>query len=142
MPIVSTDIKYRLSGGSSNTDPTASLGGVKSTTDASTNLLDTVSSAEAAAGDVVHGVAMEYATAPTADGDKEILVDVSGESVYRYPPDAGTVTVALIGVTMDVGGAQSINIDASADDCILVRDVDTANNLVFIQIRPAFAGVV
>ena len=97
---------------------------------------------KAAAGDVVHGVAMEYATAPTADGDKEILVDVSGESVYRYPPDAGTVTVALIGVTMDVGGAQSINIDASTDDCILVRDVDTANNLVFIQIRPAFAGVV
>lgn len=51
MPIVSTDIKYRLSGGAANTDPLAALGGIKSTTDMSTNLLDTVSSVEAAAGD-------------------------------------------------------------------------------------------
>ena len=35
MAIVSTDIKYRLSGGLANTDPAASLGGVKSSTDAS-----------------------------------------------------------------------------------------------------------
>jgi hypothetical protein len=97
---------------------------------------------QAAAGDVVHGVAMQYSTAPSADGDKVVLMDVSTESVYAYPPDSGTVTAALIGVTMDVGGAQSIDIDASADDCILVRDVDTANNLVYVQIRPAFAGVV
>ncbi len=93
------------------------------------------------AGDVAQGVAMEYATAPTADGDKEILMDISGESVYRFPPDAGTVTVALIGKTCDTGGAQSVNIDATVNDCLLIRDVDTANNLVFIQVRPAFAGV-
>lgn len=52
MPIVSTDIKYRLSGGSGNTDPNASLGGVKSSTEASASLFDDVSSAEAVAGDV------------------------------------------------------------------------------------------
>lgn len=97
---------------------------------------------QAAAGDVVHGAAMEYATAPSADGGKEILMDVSADSIYAYPPDAGTATVALIGLTMDVGGAQSIDIDASADDCILVRDIDSENNLVLVQIRPAFAGVV
>lgn len=50
MAIVSSDIKYRLSGGASNTNPAASLGGVKSSTDAS-NYFDDVSSAEASAGD-------------------------------------------------------------------------------------------
>ena len=50
MAIVSTDIQYRLSGGSSNSDPAASLGGVKSSTAAS-NYFDDVSSAEASAGD-------------------------------------------------------------------------------------------
>ncbi len=50
MAIISTDIQYRLSGGSSNSNPAASLGGVKSSTAAS-NYFDDVSSAEASAGD-------------------------------------------------------------------------------------------
>lgn len=56
MPIVSTDIKYRLSGGAANSDPNASLGGAKSSVeivDATLhNLFDIVSSAEASSGDV------------------------------------------------------------------------------------------
>jgi hypothetical protein len=52
MPIVSSDIKYRLSGGASNSDPLLSLGGAKSSVDAPLNLFDDVSSAEALAGDV------------------------------------------------------------------------------------------
>lgn len=52
MPIASSDIKYRLSGGSSNTDPAASLGGAASTTDAGSGIFDNVSSAEASAGDI------------------------------------------------------------------------------------------
>lgn len=54
MPIISTDIVYRLSGGASNTDVNASLGGAKSSTSVGTglhNLFDVVGSAEAAAGD-------------------------------------------------------------------------------------------
>lgn len=54
MPIISTDIQYRLSGGASNTDVNASLGGVKSSTSVGTglhNLFDVVSSAEASSGD-------------------------------------------------------------------------------------------
>lgn len=50
MPIVSSDIKYRLSGGSSNTDPAASLGGIISSTDAGSNIFANVSSSDAAAG--------------------------------------------------------------------------------------------
>lgn len=52
MAIVSGDILYKLSGGSGNSDPNASLGGVISTTTASTNVYDDVGSAEAIAGDI------------------------------------------------------------------------------------------
>lgn len=51
MPIISTDIKYRLSGGAANADPLASIGGIKSATDAGATLFDDVSSAEASSGD-------------------------------------------------------------------------------------------
>lgn len=52
MPIISTDIQYRLSGGSANADANASLGGAKSATVVPAALFDDVSSAESAAGDV------------------------------------------------------------------------------------------
>lgn len=54
MAIISTDIVYRLSGGSGNVDPNTSLGGVKSNTAITTglhNLFDLVGSAESSAGD-------------------------------------------------------------------------------------------
>lgn len=52
MPIVSSDIKFRLSGGAANADQNASLGGAKSSTEASASLFDNVDSSEAAAGDI------------------------------------------------------------------------------------------
>lgn len=51
MPIISTDIKYRLSGGGANTEQDAALGGAASTTDASASIFDNVLSGEASAGD-------------------------------------------------------------------------------------------
>jgi len=51
MPISASDIKFRLSGGGSNADQNASLGGAKSSTEASSALFDNVSSGEASAGD-------------------------------------------------------------------------------------------
>ena len=55
MPIVSNDIKYRLSGGASNADPNASLGGAMSSTEIVSatlhNLFDVVKGDESAAGD-------------------------------------------------------------------------------------------
>lgn len=56
MPIQSTDIQFRLSGGASNSDPLASLGGAKSSFAAASALFDSVSGEEAAAGDVEHRV--------------------------------------------------------------------------------------
>lgn len=52
MPIASTDIKFRLSGGASNADPLASLGGAKSDTEAGASIFDSVSGAESASGDI------------------------------------------------------------------------------------------
>lgn len=56
MPIADTDILLRLSGGSGNSDPNASLGGVMSTSTVITdntlhNLFDKVTGAESTAGD-------------------------------------------------------------------------------------------
>lgn len=55
MAVVSSDLKFYLSGGGSNTDPNAALGGVISSTEVSAtamnNLFDNVSDAEATAGD-------------------------------------------------------------------------------------------
>lgn len=53
MPIASNEIKYRLSGGAANADPTVSLGGAKSSVDAvPSTIFDTVAGAESSAGDV------------------------------------------------------------------------------------------
>lgn len=51
MAIVASDLKFYLSGGGSNADPAASLGGAISSTQVGSNLFDDISTAEAAAGD-------------------------------------------------------------------------------------------
>lgn len=51
MPISNANLKYYLSGGGSNTDPNASIGGARSSTAAGTDLFDTVTGDESAAGD-------------------------------------------------------------------------------------------
>lgn len=96
---------------------------------------------QAAAGDIPICVAMEKSAAPSADGDLSILADFDLTTVYEYPPDAGSVTVALIGKTCDVGGPKSVNIDATVDDVLLIVDVDTDANTAFVMIRPTYAGV-
>lgn len=52
MPIISTDLKYRLSGGAANSDPNASIGGAISSNDAPASIFDNVLSSEASAGDI------------------------------------------------------------------------------------------
>lgn len=52
MPIISTDIQYRLSGGAANSNANASLGGAKSSVAVPSGLFDDVTSPESAAGDV------------------------------------------------------------------------------------------
>jgi hypothetical protein len=51
MPIISTEVQYRLSGGASNSVANSSLGGVKSSSAVPAQFFDDVSGAESAAGD-------------------------------------------------------------------------------------------
>ena len=100
---------------------------------------------QAAAGsNTVAGVAFDSVASPSSDGDVSILVDISESSVYAYPPDSGTVTLALAGTTMDLGGARSIDIDASTDGVVRVVGTDVDNNLVFVTFKTvtSYAGVV
>lgn len=85
----------------------------------------------ASAGDAPVGIAIDPApTAPAADGDFHIRVDVSPLSRYEYPADTGSVTQALAFTWLDVGGAQSIDIDATTDKVFYVHEVNTTANTV------------
>lgn len=113
MPIVSGDIIYRLSGGASNSDPAASLGGVKSSTPMGSNLLDDVSSAESAAGDVeyrafyVHNahatLTMENAVcwiqANTPSGDTTLDIGLGTSAVNGTEQTVANESTAPSGVT-------------------------------------------
>lgn len=98
----------------------------------------------AAAGDKQVGIAQDAvitADIPGSDGALTIMVDISQTAIYRYPPDTGTVTQALVGLTCDLGGARSLDIDASADDCVRIVRVDTATNELYVQQILVSAGV-
>lgn len=86
---------------------------------------------KAAAGDWPCGIALEECAVPSADGDVSILIDTSEMSIYEYPPDTGSVTAALAGTRVDLGGAQSINIDATTDKCFRILRADVINNTVY-----------
>lgn len=117
MAIVASDLKWRLSGGSSNTNPNNALGGVMSSTDivdaTSDNLFDDVSGAEATAGDVEyrgfyvlnnHGSlslsnAKIYISTLTSSADTELDIGLATEAVNV---DMGTIaneSTAPSGVT-------------------------------------------
>lgn len=97
---------------------------------------------QAAAGDKIVGVAMSrLETAPAADGESSVLVDISEQSVYAYPGST-TVSQGKLMLTCDVGGARAIDETASSDDCIRIVGVDAANNLYLVQPILVLAGVV
>jgi len=97
------------------------------------------------AGDLAYGVAVSHMTSdmsPSTSGDITAPVYVGYNNQYIYPPDTGTVTLALRQKKMDIGGAGTVNIDASTDGILLCVDVDIPNNKVIVQLLPAvWAGV-
>ena len=115
MPIVNTDLKYRLSGGAANTSPAASLGGAISTaaggviTSASlNNLFDNVSGSEAAAGTVEHRciyIKNEHAS---------LALTLAKLWIQTQDPHAGvTFAIALAGEGKNVS-AETIANEAAA----------------------------
>jgi hypothetical protein len=71
MPITGTNIKWYYSGGASNSDPTASIGGVISSVEVSTSihgLFDVVTGTEATGGDINYRCVFVKNTDADADG--------------------------------------------------------------------------
>lgn len=117
MPIASSDIKYRLSGGAANSDPNASLGGAKSSTEVvdnvDNNLFDDVSGAEHTAGDVEyraiyvhngHGSltltdAVVWIQSDTTGADSDISIAVGTAAVNGTEQTIANEATAPTGVT-------------------------------------------
>lgn len=116
-PIVSGDIDYRLSGGAGNSDPNASLGGVKSSTElvdnTDNNLFDDVTGAEHTAGDVeyrciyvhnAHGSltltsAVVWIQSDTSGADSDISIAVGTAAVNGTEQTVANESTAPSGVS-------------------------------------------
>lgn len=113
MPIVTTDLQFRLSGGAANTSPAASLGGAESTAgggvitdNVANNVWDDVSGAESAAGDIEYRgiyVHNNHGTLPlqssvvwfdTAGGDETTAAGT--DAAMAMAAEAINVTMATI----------------------------------------------
>ena len=148
MPITSTDIKFRLSGGGSNTDPNASLGGAKSSTEIGTglhNLFDLVSSAETTAGDTeyrcfyVHNAhatlalenAVIYIQSNTPSADTSVEIAVGSAAVNGTEQTVANESTAPTGVTFssaaNLGAALALgNIPAGQHRAVWVKRIVNA----------------
>lgn len=112
MPIINTDIQYRMSGGAANSDPAAALGGAMSSTAFTANaIFDDVSSAEATAGDTEYRCfyvrnghatltltsAKVFIQAQTSSADTDIAIALGGEGVNGTAETVGNEGTAPTG---------------------------------------------
>jgi hypothetical protein len=162
MPIVSADIDFRLSGGAANSDPNASLGGAKSSTEITAaslhNLFDQVASAESSAGDVeyrcfyVHNAhatlalqnAVIWVQTNTPASDTTVDIGLGASAVNGTEQTVANESTAPSGVTFSApateGAALSIgNIPAGQHKAVWVRRTISAaaaaNNLDNVVLR-------
>ena len=108
MPIVNTDIKYRLSGGASNAEPDLSLGGAKSSTEMSTDLFDDVGSSEASAGDV------EYRCIYVHNGHGSLTMEASKVWIQTNTPSVDTTVAIGLGTSAINGTEQTVPNESTA----------------------------
>jgi hypothetical protein len=103
MAIVSTDLKFYLSGGGSNTDPNASLGGVISSTQVGSNLFDDIGTAEAASGDTEYRAYFVKNTnaSNTVATATSMQIAVCDEGVGNTIETVGNESTAPTGPTFD-----------------------------------------
>lgn len=95
-----------------------------------------------AAAEAVTGIAVSASASPSADGDLYVMVDISTLSVYRAPPDTGSVTQAIAGNSADCGAdARSVDIDGSTTNDIIILEADVTGNTVLVRLAPTYTGV-
>ena len=140
MPIIASDIQYRLSGGAANAAALASVGGAKSATAAPVGVFDDVSGAESAAGDVeyrciyVHNnhatlvsqLAVLWILANTPSADTTIDVALGTSAINGVEQAVADETVAPAGVAWTaaatVGAAIALgNIPAGQHRAVWLR---------------------
>lgn len=112
MAIVSTDLKYRLSGGAANADPAAALGGAKSTTEITDatlhNLFDQVSSAETTAGDT------EYRCLYVHNAHATLTLQSAKVFIQTQTPASDTSAEIALGTSAVNGTEQTIANESTA----------------------------
>lgn len=100
MPIVATEIQFRLSGGAANADPLLSLGGAKSSVAAGTNIFDDVTAAQSSAG------ATEYRCIYVHNANASLTL--LGAVVWIVSNTVNTTTDILIGLGASaIGGTET-----------------------------------
>jgi hypothetical protein len=102
MPIVQSDIQYRLSGGAANASQDASLGGAKSANAASASIFDKVLAGESSAGDVEHRIIYVHNSHGTLTLDNAVLW------LPVNTPSANTIVEAGLGTSAMNGTEQTI----------------------------------
>jgi len=108
MAIQSTDIIQRLSGGAGNSSALASLGGVKSSTVAPAGVFDTVSAAEAAAGDV------EYRCVYVHNAHASLTLLSATANIQVDTPDGTTIVDIGLGTSAVNGTEQTVADEGTA----------------------------
>jgi hypothetical protein len=108
MPIIASEIQYRLSGGASNTDPDTSLGGVKSSTSISGTLFDDVSSQEATEGLV------EYRCFYVHNNNDTLTLIAPKVWIQSNTPSATTTVAVGVGTSVQGSTEQTVANEGTA----------------------------
>ena len=108
MAIVTADIEYRLSGGSGNSSPAASLGGAKSSTVVGSDLFDDVGSSESAAGDV------EYRCIYVHNDHGSLTMESSKIWIQANTPSPDTTIAIGLGTSAINGTEQTVGDESTA----------------------------
>jgi hypothetical protein len=112
MPIVASDIKLYLSGGSGNTDPNAALGGARSTTEVTdstvANLFDNVNSDESTAGDT------EYRCAYIRNTHGSLTLQSAKVWIQTNTPSSDTSAQIGLGTSAVNGTEQTVADESTA----------------------------
>ncbi len=135
MPIASSDIKYYLSGGSSNSDPNAALGGAISSTqitDATVaNLFDNVSSAETTAGDT------EYRCLYVKNTHATLTLQSAKVYINTNTPSSDTSAEIGLGSSAVNGTEQTVANESTAPTSVTFSTAAGSGNALSIGNIPA-----
>lgn len=115
MPILASEIEYRLSGGASNIDPNAALGGAMSTvggglitTAVLNNLFDDVSGDESAAGDI------EYRCIYVRNNNGSLTLSAAKLWIQTVSPSSDSVFAIALGGEGNGGTAETVADESTA----------------------------